>query len=124
MMGTLAIPTSRPVRRFSSSTTGKAAFDETHTAYLRTNRDTDAEDELFKLVASETEVNVTPLGRGAEKVLVTIDDVESQAYELDFPGNNPTHEIDEGEDAGLELAPVPPRTVEMPLQRDAVFSRR
>ena len=111
----MSFPTPWPVRHSSSSTTGKAAFDETHTAYLRTNRDTDAEDELFKLVATETEVKVTPSRTGADKQLVRIDDVQSQAYELDFPGNNPPHEIDEGEDAGLELAPVPPRTVEMPF---------
>ena len=92
---------------------GEGAFDETHTAYLRTNRDTDAEDELFKLVATDTEARVTPLRAGADRQLVTLDDVQSQTYELDFPGNNSPHEIDEGDPAGLELAPVPPRTVEM-----------
>ena len=93
---------------------GEGAFDETHTAYLRTNRDTDAEDELFKLVATDTEAGVKP-STGADKKLVRIDDVQTQDYELDFPINNPPHEIDEGEDAGLELAPVPPRTVDMPF---------
>ncbi|MCY4616120.1 MAG: fibronectin type III domain-containing protein, partial [Chloroflexi bacterium] len=94
---------------------GEGAFDETHTAYLRTNRDTDAEDELFKLAATDTEAKVTPSRTGADKVLVRIDDVQTQLYELDFPGNNPPHKIDEGDPAGLELAPVPPRTVEMPF---------
>ena len=91
---------------------GEDAFDKTHTAYLRTHRDTDAEDELFKLEATDSEAGVTLSSSTAGKKLVKIDDVQTQAYELDFPGNN-SGEIDEGGSAGLELAPVPPRTVPM-----------
>ncbi len=93
---------------------GEDAFNKTHTAYLRTHRDSDdAEDELFHLEATTAHSGVTRAARNKD-VVVKIDDVQTQAYEVDFPGNN-SDEIDEGESAGLEVVAVPDRTVDIPF---------
>ena len=100
---------------------GEGAADITHTAYLRTHRDSaDAEDELFNLEATAGQPSVTnpvvTIARvSANKdVVVKIDDVQEQTYVLDFPGNNDMT-IDEGGSAGLELEAVPDRTVDIPF---------
>ena len=107
---------------------GEGAADITHTAYLRTHRDSaDAEDELFHLeatpstqVATNTDgddVTVdrisSPASRYGDRI-IKIDDVQEQTYVLDFPGNNDMT-IDEGDSADLELEAVPNRTVDIPF---------
>ena len=93
---------------------GEDAFNKTHTAYLRTHRDSeDAEDELFHLEATSADSGVKRAARNND-VVVKIDDVQTQAYEVDFPGNN-SDKIDEGGEAGLEVVAVPDRTVDIPF---------
>ncbi len=93
---------------------GEDAFNKTHTAYLRTHRDSDdAEDELFHLEAMTAHTGVSRK-TGNKNVVVKIDDVQTQTYEVDFPGNN-DDEINEGQAAGLEVVAVPDRTVDIPF---------
>ena len=98
---------------------GEAAADITHTAFLRTNRDSaDAEDELFRVEAADAEA--TPASRVAVRKsgngdqTVQIHDAQEQNYVITFPGNN-SGEIDEKEVADLELEAVPDRTVNIPF---------
>ena len=98
---------------------GEGAADITHTAYLRTNRDSaDAEDEVFHVEAADSVA--TPTDRiavrktGNRNRIVRIDDAQEQAYVITFPGNN-DGEIDERELADLELEAVPDRTVRIPF---------
>ena len=107
---------------------GEAAADITHTAYLRTNRDSaDAEDELFELQAAFTfsgdGISAATIRRKPGDLPrtatgydhpVKIDDAQEQAYVITFPGvNNRT--ISEGGLADLELEAVPDRTLDLPF---------
>ena len=103
---------------------GEAAADITHTAYLRTNRDSaDAEDELFELEADFTATADALVKRkSGDKPRTTsgydhpvkIDDAQEQAYVITFPGDNDMT-IDEGSLADLELEAVPDRTLDLPF---------
>ena len=92
-----------------------------HTAFLRTMRDSgDAEEELFRLSVPATVTSSTAPGGNATVlgnagIVVRIDDVQDQAYVIDFPGNNDMT-INEGMPAVLEVRAVPDRTVNMPFR--------
>ncbi len=105
-------------------TFGEAAATITHTAYLRTTRDSgDAEDELFELtipatgavtVTNTTGTTTASRATGDRDVVVKIDDAQEQAYVINFPGDNDMT-INEGMMAALELEAVPDRTVNLPF---------
>ena len=114
-----------------SFTYSEAAATITHTAYLRTNRDSaDAEDELFELTLLNLSANngtdavtvapgdttAIPVARatGDRDVVVKIDDAQDQTYVINFPGDN-DRTIDEGTAANLEFEAVPDRTVHLPF---------
>jgi len=96
-------------------TYGEGAVNLTHTAFLRTNRDSaDAEDELFRLEATSDTTGVSAVSAARAAVNVRIDDAQEQTYVINFPGDNDMT-IDEGMMAALELEAVPDRTVNIPF---------